>query len=85
MTFVKREIKKITNFFLLDKTITSHHEYRTLSLPITLSSLGGTSGYVYFEFPEADFQTGATHLKFLIGSNRGKVAERTLSLGRPLD
>lgn len=66
-------------------TVTSRHEYKSLSLPISISSLGGISGYVYFEFPEADFRPDATHLKFLINSNRGKVIEKTLSLGRHLD
>lgn len=67
------------------KTITSHHEYKTLSLPINLSSLGGTSGYVYFEFPEANIQSDATQLNFSISSNRGTVMKKILSLGRLLD
>lgn len=67
------------------KTITSHHEYRTLTLPVNLPSLGGTSGYVFFETPEATFQTDATPLKFLINSNRGRVMKNTLPLERHLD
>lgn len=31
--------------------IISHHEYKSLPMPIVISGLGGTSGYVYFEFP----------------------------------
>lgn len=67
------------------KTVTSHHEFQNLPLPINLPSLGGTSGYVYFETPEANFQLDTTQLKFLINSNRGKVIEKKLSLGRHLD
>lgn len=64
--------------------VTSHHEYKTLSLPIYIASLGGTSGYIFFEMPEATFQTDTTSLKFLINSNRGLIMKRTLSLGRHL-
>lgn len=67
------------------KTITSHHEYKTLNLPINLSSLGGASGYVYFEIPEANSQNNAIQLMFSINSNRGLVIKKKLSLGHLLD
>lgn len=78
-------ITVLNETFRTGKIVTSHHEYKSLALPISLTSLGGTSGYVYFEFPEALFQTDATQLKFLINSSRGVVTEKTLSLGRHLD
>lgn len=65
--------------------ILSHHEYTSIPLPISLSGLGATSGYVYFEFPGADFEFDATHLNFQLTTNRGRSIEKTLSLGRHLD
>lgn len=65
--------------------IISHYEYKTLSFPVNLSALGGTSGYVFFEFPEAFFQTEPTHMNFSISSTRGIVLKKKLSLGDPLD
>lgn len=65
--------------------ITSHHEHRSLSFPIFITGLGGTSGYVYFEFPESSLSPNTTHLNFLISTNRGKAIEKKLSLGRQLD
>lgn len=65
--------------------IISHHEYKSLPMPIVISGLGGTSGYVYFEFPEVVFQSDTTHLTFRLSTNRGKAIERKLSLGRHLD
>lgn len=63
--------------------IVSHRECTSLPLPINLSSLGGSSGYVCFEFPPNAFQPEATELTFLISSNRGKVFEKRLPLGNP--
>ena len=65
--------------------ITSQHEHYTLPFPIFITGLGGTSGYVYFEFPESSLPLDATHLKFLVSTNRGKAIEKKLSLGRQLD
>lgn len=65
--------------------IISHHEYKSLPMPIVIPGLGGTSGYVYFEFPEAVLQSDTTHLTFRLSTNRGKAIERKLSLGRHLD
>lgn len=65
--------------------VTSHHEYITISMPINLSALGGSSGYVCFDFPPNIFPRNSTELTFLISSNRGKIIEKTLSLGRRFD
>ncbi len=82
---VEPSITVLNETFRTGKIVTSHNEYKSLALPISLPSLGGTSGYVYFEFPEAIFQTDTTRLNFLINSNRGVVVEKTLPLGRHLD
>ena len=65
--------------------ILSHHEYFSMSIPISLPGLGGTSGYAYFEAPEEIFQPDTTHLTFRVSTNRGKVTEKILPLGPLLD
>ena len=65
--------------------IISHHVYKSIPLPFTIPGLGSTSGYVYAEFPEVKPQPDATHLTFQVSTNRGKVIEKTLSLGHHLD
>ena len=65
--------------------ILSHHEYFSMSIPIFLPGLGGTSGYVYFEAPEEIFQPDTTHLTFQVTTNRGKAIKRTLPLGVLID
>nr|DAG82586.1 MAG TPA: hypothetical protein [Caudoviricetes sp.] len=65
--------------------ILSHHEYTSISIPLAIQGLGGTSGYVYFETPELSLPHDATHLNFSIYTNRGKVIEKTLELGKVLD
>lgn len=65
--------------------ILTHHEYKSLPLPIVITGLSGTSGYVYFEFPEEKPQLDAKSLIFRVSTNRGKAIERKLSLGRHLE
>ena len=64
--------------------VVSHRAISSLSIPINISSLSGTSGYICFEFPEVSFPSNATELTFSVSSNRGKVFEKKLPLGRPL-
>ncbi len=68
-----------------NKKIVSHNEYFSMQIPIFLSSLGGSSGYVYFEAPQEVFQSDSTHLTLRLTTNRGKAIEKTLSLGEILD
>ena len=63
--------------------VVSHREQMSLSMPINLSSLGGSSGYICFEFPPNAFLSDSTELNFLVFSNRGKVLEKKLPLGHP--
>lgn len=65
--------------------ILSHHEYFSLSFPISLPELGGASGYLFFDFPELVAQPLSSQVTLLISSNRGKTVEKRLSLGRILD
>lgn len=64
--------------------VVSHRAISSLSIPINISSLSGTSGYICFEFPEVSFPSDATELTFSVSSNRGKVFEKKLPLGCPL-
>ena len=68
-----------------NKEIVSHNEYFSMPNPIFLPSLCGTSGYVYFEAPQEVFPPDATQLTLRLTTNRGKVVEKTLSLGELLD
>ena len=65
--------------------ILSHHEYFSMQIPISLPSLGGTSGYVYFEAPQEIFQPDTTHLTFRVTTNRNRAIEMRLPLGDQLD
>lgn len=71
------EIKKVKG------VVVSRREHVSLSMPINLSSLGGSSGYICFEFPPNVFPSDATELNFLVSSNRGKVLEKRLPLDHP--
>lgn len=65
--------------------ILAHHEYFTFSFPITLPELSGTSGYIFFDFPELVAEPIPTEVSLLISSNRGRTVEKTLSLEGILD
>lgn len=66
------------------KELLYHHEFYSLSFPVTIPAHGGTSGYIYFEFPEVSIETDSTQATFVIDSNRKKATETTLSLGPQL-
>lgn len=82
--------KKIPSIVLTETSmhkgiITSQHVHYSLPLPTFVTGLGATSGYIYFEFPESLLPPDATHLNFLISTNRGKAFEKRLPLGLQLD
>lgn len=66
------------------KELLYHHEFYSLPFPVTIPAHGGTSGYIYFEFPEVSLEIDATQATFVIDSNRKKATEMTLSLGPQL-
>lgn len=53
---------------------------KSYSLPVQLSELGAVSGLVLFERLQELPEDSATHLTFLIATNRGKAFQRTLEL-----
>ena len=65
--------------------IVSYKDFLSLPMPINLPPLSGSSGYICFEFSRAPFQPDSKELIFSVSSNRGKVFEKKLSLGRPFD
>lgn len=67
----------------IGKTITSQKDFYSLQIPIDISTLGATSGYVLFEGAPAVLRSEATTVTFLICTNRGKKVR--ISLPLPLD
>lgn len=54
------------------------------SLPINLPSLSGTSGYVYFLFPQGNFEVSSKSLTVELSTNRHMTLRKTLSLEKSL-
>lgn len=57
----------------------------TMTMPISLSPLAGTSGFCYFEFSQAADLTNAKDLTFQVCTNRGKAVQMTLPLPQEQD
>lgn len=53
-------------------------------LPINLPSLSGTSGYVYFLFPQENFEVSSKSLTVELSTNRHLTLRKTLSLEKSL-
>lgn len=65
--------------------IVEHEKQYSLPLPISLASLYGTSGYVYFEYPEGMSPHLANTVTVKVYANQSKVVEKVLLLDRQLD
>lgn len=61
-------------------TVVHREDYKSLPIPISLSSLAGISGYLSFSFPLADFEVPDQLLTFQISTNRHKRQRMTLQL-----
>ena len=75
-------VPEIVSFFnrkLNNKEI-YNEAIKTLPFPITLSSLAGTSGYLYFVFPLQNFETSPKSLTFEVSTNRFHKLEKTFEL-----
>lgn len=55
---------------------------RSLPFPVTLPCLSGTSGYLYFQIPQENFECAANSLTVELSTNRHKVLQKTLSLSQ---
>lgn len=53
-------------------------------LPINLPSLSGSSGYVYFLFPQENFEVDSMSLTVELSTNRHLTLKKTLSLEKSL-
>lgn len=56
----------------------------SIPLPINVPSLSGTSGYLYFLFPQENFEVDAKSLTFELSTNRHLTLRKTLSLEKSL-
>ena len=60
--------------------VISHREDFSIPLPITLSSLAGTSGYVYFDRLPDNFPTSPREVTLQVSTNRGRTMKMTLAV-----
>lgn len=60
-------------------------EYMTISFPINLPSLSGTSGYVFFDISKKASENLSTPLTFEVSTNRGNPVQMKLSLEKWID
>lgn len=51
---------------------------KSLPFPITLPSLSGTSGYLYFQIPQGNVECDAKALTFQLSTNRLRTLQKTL-------
>lgn len=57
-----------------------HEAIKSLTLPINLSSLAGTSGYFYFVFPLKNHKIDSKSLTLEVSTNRSRKFQKTLEL-----
>lgn len=62
------------------KELISHREELSIQFPISLSSLAGTSGYLYFDKLPDNFPDAPTTLTFEVSTNRGRAKKMKLSV-----
>ena len=72
----------------VNRTINGKETYQeaihSISLPINLPSLSGTSGFVYFLFPQENFEVSSKSLTVELSTNRHLTIRKTLSLEKSL-
>lgn len=62
------------------KEIVSQREEFSVQFPISLASLAGSSGYLYFDRLPENFPDAATTLTVQVSTNRGKAMKMKLSV-----
>lgn len=60
------------------KEIVSHREEFSIQFPISLSSLAGSSGYLYFDKLPENYPDDATTLTVQVSTNRGRAMKMKL-------
>lgn len=66
--------------FRSGKEIISHREEFSIQFPISLASLAGSSGYLYFDKLPENYPDNATTLTVQVSSNRGQAKKMKLSV-----
>lgn len=64
------------------ETITYNESIKSLPFPITLPCLSGTSGYLYFQIPQENFEYASNSLTVELSTNRHLTLRRTLSFSK---
>ena len=62
------------------KEIISHREEFSVQFPISLASLAGSSGYLYFDKLPENYPNNATTLTLEVSTNRGRAKKMKLSV-----
>ena len=62
------------------KELLSHREELSIQFPISLSSLAGTSGYLFFDKLPDSFPDAPTTLTLEVSTNRGRAKKMKLSV-----
>lgn len=75
-------VKTITRTIGKDKTF--QEAVHSIPLPINLSSLSGTSGYLYFQIPQGTFECDSKVLTVELSTNRHLKLQKSLSLEKSL-
>ena len=62
------------------KNITYKEALKSLPFPINLPCLSGTSGYLYFQIPQENFECASNSLTVGLSTNRFRKLQKTLEL-----
>ncbi|MFR6431863.1 MAG: hypothetical protein ACLUP9_10795 [Waltera sp.] len=62
------------------KTIVYREAIKSLPFPVTLPCLSGTSGFLYFQIPQENFECASNSLTVELNTNRHWTLRKTLSL-----
>lgn len=76
--FIPKKVKETTH--TIGKQVVNRKEEYSIEFPINLSSLAGTSGYLYFDKLPNTYPISPTTLTVQVSSNRGKATKMILSI-----
>lgn len=68
------------NVYRSKNEITGTFNLSNMDMPINLTALSGTSGYILFEVPQEDCTTAPNTLTFQLSPNRGRAVEKKCQL-----
>lgn len=76
--------KVLTTSTKTNNIVKSQHEYFSMTFPINLDPLCGSSGYLYFSSDQETFPLFSNEVILIIRTNRGHEVQKTLLLKNPL-